>query len=79
MTTRKQYNLGFLGNFKSDYSLDESFKNSIKQDSSIFTELKDGKYWDIWNRSIFATARVKDASGVLNPNYHAATTNDISI
>ena len=51
---------GFAGSSKaSSYQLTpvESFKRSIKRDSSQFTNFKEGKHWDTWRRNTLATAR----------------------
>ena len=47
----------------------ESFKRSIKLDSGQFTNLKDEKCWDAWQRNTLATARAQDVYKVLDSDY----------
>ena len=51
----------------------ESFKRSIKRDSSQFTNFKEGKYWDTWRRNALATARAQDIDDVLDPEHSPST------
>ena len=44
VTIRPKSNLGLSNDLQSTYAPVESFKNSIKQDASILTALKDGEY-----------------------------------
>ena len=51
----------------------ESFKRKIKQDSSQFTNFKEGKHWDTWRRNTLATARAQDVDNVLDPGCAPST------
>ena len=79
ITATLSTNTGFAENFKVTYSLDDSFKKSIKREASLFTTFKEGKYWDSWRRNTLTTSRAQDTAKVLNPNYLPVTDDDVNL
>ena len=71
--------LGLPPNFKNIHTPAETFKKSIKRDSSRFTIFKDGKFWDNWRRSTLATARAQNVEDVLDPTYQPVTEDEIEL
>ena len=57
ITTAPPANTGLAHNFKVACSPSNSYKKSIKIDAIIFTNFKEGKYWDAWLRNALAIAR----------------------
>ena len=45
-----------------------NFKRGIKRDPSLFSQLKDKKQWDAWQRSTTALADAQDVQEVLDPS-----------
>ena len=78
ITAKPPTNTGLVDNFKVNYSLADSFKNSIKRDSGIFTTFKEGKYWDAWRKKTLATSRAQDAVEVINSDHLSATDDDVN-
>ena len=78
-TTKTPANTGLSDNFKVTFSPVDSFKKSIKRDSGIFTNFKEGKYWENWHRNTLATARAQNAAELLNSDYCAVTTDDVNL
>ena len=73
---------GFAGSSKSSsnqLTLAESFKRSVKRDSSQFNNFKEGKYWDTWRRNTLATARAQNVDEVLDPSYSPSTAEEQSL
>ena len=67
---------GFAGSSGSSLhqlTLVESFKRSIKRDSSQFTNFKEVKCWDNWRRKTLITARSQDVDKVLDLDYTPLT------
>ena len=46
-----------------------SFKKSIKREASVYSILKDEKYFDKFQRDFFITAKSHDVSEILDPTY----------
>ena len=46
ITVTSPANTGLVDNFKVAYSPADSFKNSIKRDTSLLTTFKEGAHWD---------------------------------
>ena len=44
-------------------------KKRIKRDASLFSNFKDGKFWDDWRRSTIATDNAQDLADVLDSYY----------
>ena len=70
---------GLVCNFKFAYSPADFFKKCIKRDASLFTNFKEGKYWDAWSRNALATARAQDATEALNPDYSPVTAYEVNL
>ena len=63
--------------FKVAHSPDDSLKNSLKRDASLFTTFNEGKHWDTWFMNALSTAREQYAAKVLNPDHLPLTNDDV--
>ena len=70
---------GSLGSSSHQLTPVESFKRSIKWDSSQFYNFKEGKHWDTRRRNALATDRAQDVDKVLDPDYAPLNQEEMSI
>ena len=70
---------GSLGSSSHQLTPVESFKRSIKIDSSQFINLKEGKHCDTWRMNALATSRDQDVDKVLDPYYTLLTQEDMNL
>ena len=55
------------------FTPDDIFKKRIKKDNSLFSNFKDGKFWDNWRRSTTCTSNANDVTYVLYSCYSIAS------
>ena len=79
ITTTPPANTGLVDNFKVACLPDDYFKKNFKGDACIFTNFKEGKYWDAWKRNDLATTRAQDTVKVLDSDYRAETNDESSL
>lgn len=49
------------------------FQKGIKRDATLYTNFKDEKNWDTWQRSTVSTARAQKLDNILDSNYKPVT------
>ena len=64
---------GSSGSYSHQLTPVESFKRSIKLDSSQFSNFKEVKHWDTWRRNTLETSIDQDVEKVLDPDYTPLT------
>jgi hypothetical protein len=57
----------------------QEFRRSVKRDKTHYTDLKEDKHFNSWNRGFVATAFMHHTHLVLDENYVPTTANDIAV
>ena len=56
------------GSSSHQLTLVESFKRTMKRESNLFSNFKEGKDWDTWRRNTLVTSKAQDVDKVLDPD-----------
>ena len=61
------------------FTPDKIFKKRIKRDASLFSNFKDGTFWDDQRRRTIATTNTQDVEDVLESDHSPTSPEEISL